>query len=120
VAERGALAAREQRRQPPPLAAQRDVAGGVDAAEHRTQPSRVDGALDHPRGLAGGEQLGAREHTVLPIRERPDDQIAIRGALTTHTVVKAPSTRIRPRRRAGRAARHGRRAGITDNRWRRT
>jgi hypothetical protein len=112
VAERGALAAREQRRQPPPLAAQRDVAGGVDAAEHRTQPSRVDGALDHPRGLAGGEQLGAREHTVLPIRERPDDQIAIRGALTNPYGGKgtkhpnSPPAASRPRRAARKTGRH--------------
>jgi hypothetical protein len=91
VAQRGALAARQQRGHPPALASQRDVPDGIDAAEHQAQSARLDGAADHARRLSRGEQLLPADHTVLAIREAADHPVAVSGALSTHVVLKAPS-----------------------------
>ena len=70
VAERGARAAREDRRHPAPVHAEHRVPDGVDADVDRLQPARLDAAADRGGSEPEGEELASGDHAVLARRER--------------------------------------------------
>src|SRR5262245_5638674 len=86
MAERGAVAAGQKCRHPPAFAAQRAMAHRVDAAEHRTQPVRLQSTANRPTTNACGQQLVAADDAVLAVREGTDHVVS--GALSTHMVFK--------------------------------
>jgi hypothetical protein len=65
VAEDGAVAAREDRGEPAPLAGEGGVADGVHARVEPVQPGRGDAALDGARREPEGDELGVGDDAVL-------------------------------------------------------
>jgi hypothetical protein len=83
VAQRRALAAREDRRPLPAEEADHPVPDGVDPAVHEVQPARLDPLVDHGVGQPAGEELTAGDHPALAAGEAADDEV--RGDLCVHT-----------------------------------
>src|SRR5512132_3328927 len=66
MAQHGALAAREHRRETPPLDPQHSAADGVDAVVEALEPTHVHAPLDRAAAEPEREQLGARHDAPLP------------------------------------------------------
>jgi hypothetical protein len=69
VAQHGALAAGADRRQPPPLGAQRGVSDRVDADVQPPKGAAPHATVHGGRAEPEAEQLRARHHTVLRVDE---------------------------------------------------
>jgi len=71
VAEHGVRPAPQDRRHPPPVQRYLRATNRVDTAKHRMEPSARDPVLDRLRVEAEFEQLGPRNHAVLPVGKAP-------------------------------------------------
>jgi hypothetical protein len=94
VAEIRAVPEREHRSPAPTVGGKGAMADGVHAAMESMEPPSRETAVDLARRQSALEQLIERDDTALAQSHSRDRTIW--GALTTHTVVKAPRVEIRP------------------------